>query len=394
MRSLSIFGATGSIGESTFDLVMRKGGPEAFRTVALTGGRNVARLAEMARALKAELAVTAHEECLPALREALAGSGTEVAGGTQAIAEAADRPADWTMSAIVGAAGLVPGMRALKHGRTLALANKESLVTAGQLLMRTAEENGATILPVDSEHSAVFQALAGEDTTCVERVIITASGGPFRDWTLEQIRGCTVAQAMAHPNWSMGQRISIDSASMFNKALELIETREFFGFEPERIEAVVHPQSIVHALVGFCDGGIMAHLGPADMRHAIGFALNWPGRGELPVARLDLAQIANLTFQKPDEERFPALRLAREVMAARGLSGAAFNAAKEIALDHFIAGNIGFLDMAAVVEEALLAVSADPLFGKVPSTLEEVLAMDHLARKAAEEAASFRQQKR
>ncbi|MGP3696369.1 1-deoxy-D-xylulose-5-phosphate reductoisomerase [Rhodobacter sp. NSM] len=394
MRSLSIFGATGSIGESTFDLVMRKGGPEAFRTVALTGGRNIARLAEMARALKAELAVTAHEECLPALREALAGTRTEVAGGTQAIAEAADRPADWTMSAIVGAAGLVPGMRALKHGRTLALANKESLVTAGQLLMRTAEENGATILPVDSEHSAVFQALAGEDTTCVERVIITASGGPFRDWSLERIRDCTVAQAQAHPNWSMGQRISIDSASMFNKALELIETREFFGFEPDRIEAVVHPQSIVHAMVGFCDGGIMAHLGPADMRHAIGFALNWPGRGEVPVARIDLAQIASLTFQKPDEERFPALRLAREVMAKRGLSGAAFNAAKEIALDHFIAGSIGFLDMAAVVEDTLAGVSADPLFGKVPDTLEEVLAMDHLARKAAAEAADLRQQKR
>ncbi|AZB63943.1 1-deoxy-D-xylulose 5-phosphate reductoisomerase [[Luteovulum] sphaeroides subsp. megalophilum] len=394
MRSLSIFGATGSIGESTFDLVMRKGGPEAFRTVALTGGRNIRRLAEMARALKAELAVTAHEDCLPALREALAGTGTEVAGGAQAIAEAADRPADWTMSAIVGAAGLVPGMRALKHGRTLALANKESLVTAGQLLMRTARENGATILPVDSEHSAVFQALAGEDTACVERVIITASGGPFRDWSLERIRACTVAEAQAHPNWSMGQRISIDSASMFNKALELIETREFFGFEPDRIEAVVHPQSIVHAMVGFCDGGLMAHLGPADMRHAIGFALNWPGRGEVPVARIDLAQIASLTFQKPDEERFPALRLARDVMAARGLSGAAFNAAKEIALDHFIAGRIGFLDMAAVVEETLAGVSTDPLFGKVPDALEEVLAMDHLARRAAEEAAGLRQQKR
>ncbi len=394
MRSLSIFGATGSIGESTFDLVMRQGGPDAFRTVALTGARNVTRLAEMARALKAELAVTAHEDCLPALREALAGTGTEVAAGPQAIAEAADRPADWTMSAIVGAAGLVPGMRALKHGRTLALANKESLVTAGPLLMATAAAHGATILPVDSEHSAVFQALAGEDASAVERVIITASGGPFRDWTLEQIRDCTVAQAMAHPNWSMGQRISIDSASMFNKALELIETREFFGFAPEMIEAVVHPQSIVHALVGFCDGGVMAHLGPADMRHAIGFALNWPGRGDVPVARIDLAQIASLTFQKPDEERFPALRLAREVMAARGLSGAAFNAAKEIALDHFIAGNIGFLDMAAVVEDALASVSGCETFGKLPQTLEDVLSMDHLARKAADTAAGLRQQKR
>lgn len=394
MRSLSIFGATGSIGESTFDLVMRQGGPAAFRTVALTGGRNVTRLAEMARALQAELAVTAHDDCLPALRAALQGSGVEVAAGAQAIVEAADRPADWVMSAIVGAAGLAPGMRALRHGRTLALANKESLVTAGPLLMATARAHGATILPVDSEHSAVFQALIGEDIACVERVIITASGGPFRDWTLEQVRNCTVAQAMAHPNWSMGQRISIDSASMFNKALELIETREFFGFAPEQIETVVHPQSIIHAMVGFCDGAVMAHLGPPDMRHAIGFALNWPGRGEVPVARLDLAQIAKLSFQAPDEQRFPALRLAREVMAAGGLSGAAFNAAKEIALDRFIDGSIGFLDMAAVVEETLARISARNGLGNSPTALEEVLAMDHLARHTTEDAVRARLEKR
>ncbi|MEH6773139.1 MAG: 1-deoxy-D-xylulose-5-phosphate reductoisomerase [Cereibacter changlensis] len=394
MRSLSIFGATGSIGESTFDLVMRQGGPAAFRTVALTGGRNVTRLAEMARALQAELAVTAHDDCLPALRAALQGSGVEVAAGAQAIGEAADRPADWVMSAIVGAAGLAPGMRALRHGRTLALANKESLVTAGPLLMATARAHGATILPVDSEHSAVFQALIGEDIACVERVIITASGGPFRDWTLEQVRNCTVAQAMAHPNWSMGQRISIDSASMFNKALELIETREFFGFAPEQIETVVHPQSIIHAMVGFCDGAVMAHLGPPDMRHAIGFALNWPGRGEVPVARLDLAQIAKLSFQAPDEKRFPALRLAREVMAAGGLSGAAFNAAKEIALDRFIDGSIGFLDMAAVVEETLAQISARNGLGNSPTALEEVLAMDHLARHTAGDAVRARLEKR
>ncbi|PTE22019.1 1-deoxy-D-xylulose-5-phosphate reductoisomerase [Cereibacter changlensis JA139] len=394
MRSLSIFGATGSIGESTFDLVMRQGGPAAFRTVALTGGRNVTRLAEMARALQAELAVTAHDDCLPALRAALLGSGVEVAAGAQAITEAADRPADWAMSAIVGAAGLAPGMRALRHGRTLALANKESLVTAGPLLMATARAHGATILPVDSEHSAVFQALIGEDIACVERVIITASGGPFRDWTLEQVRNCTVAQAMAHPNWSMGQRISIDSASMFNKALELIETREFFGFAPEQIETVVHPQSIIHAMVGFCDGAVMAHLGPPDMRHAIGFALNWPGRGEVPVARLDLAQIAKLSFQAPDEQRFPALRLAREVMAAGGLSGAAFNAAKEIALDRFIDGSIGFLDMAAVVEETLARISARNGLGNSPTALEEVLAMDHLARHTAGDAVRARLEKR
>lgn len=390
LRSISIFGATGSIGESTFDLIRRAGGAAAFRTVALTGARNVARLAEMARELRAEVAVVAHEEELPALRAALAGSGVEAAAGAAAIAEAADRPADWVMSAIVGAAGLVPGMRALRHGRTLALANKESLVTAGALLMGTAEAHGATILPVDSEHSAVFQALTGEDKAAVERVIITASGGPFRQWPLEKLAGATVAEAKAHPNWSMGSRISIDSASMFNKALELIETREFFGFPPEMIEVLVHPQSIVHALVGFRDGGVMAHMGPADMRHAIGFALHWPARGDVPVERLDLAKLGGLTFEAPDPVRFPALRLAREVMRQRGLTGAAFNAAKEIALDHFMEGQIGFLDMAGIVEDTLDALSSETRLGNAPSGLEDVLAVDHLSRTRAREMAARR----
>ncbi|WP_050522451.1 1-deoxy-D-xylulose-5-phosphate reductoisomerase [Pseudorhodobacter wandonensis] len=392
MRSISIFGATGSIGESTFDLIMRGGGPAAYRTVALTGARNIARLAEMARALNAEIAVTAHEDCLPALRDALAGTGIATAAGQAAIAEAADRPADWVMSAIVGAAGLVPGMRALRHGGTLALANKESLVTAGPLLMATAAKYGATLLPVDSEHSAVFQALAGEDKAAVERVIITASGGPFRNHTLEQMQAITPAQAVAHPNWSMGQRISIDSASMFNKALELIETREFFGFSPDQIEVIVHPQSIVHALIGFSDGGIMAHLGPADMRHAIGFALHWPRRGHVPVERLDLARLAALNFEAPDPVRFPALRLAREVMETRGLSGAAFNAAKEIALDHFLAGNLSFLAMSQVVEDTLARLSCQNCLQIVATTLEDVLGMDHLARKTAAEAVQSWQQ--
>ncbi|MDP4032605.1 MAG: 1-deoxy-D-xylulose-5-phosphate reductoisomerase [Pseudorhodobacter sp.] len=383
MRRISVFGATGSIGESTFDLLMRQGGPAAFHTVVLSGGRNVARLAEMAWALKAELAVTAYDACLPELRDALVGSGTLVAAGAAAIAEAADRPADWVMSAIVGAAGLVPGLRALAHGSTLALANKESLVTAGPLLMAAAKRHGATILPVDSEHSAVFQALAGEDRASVERVIITASGGPFRDWSAKQIAQATLAQAVAHPNWSMGQRISIDSASMFNKALELIEAREYFGFAPEQIEVLVHPQSIVHAMIGFCDGGIMAHLGPADMRHAIGYALNWPARGAVPVARLDFAALANLSFEAPDEMRFPALRLAREVMAIGGLAGAAFNGAKEVALDHFIAGGIGFADMNVIVEDTLARLSCRNCLGNAATSLEEVLAMDHLARTEA-----------
>ncbi|AWB48704.1 1-deoxy-D-xylulose-5-phosphate reductoisomerase [Gemmobacter aquarius] len=387
MRSISIFGATGSIGESTFDLIVRAGGADAFRTVALTGSANIARLAEMARTLRAEIAVTADPARLSELREALAGSGVQAAAGPDAIADAADRPADWTMSAIVGAAGLVPGLRALRHGRTLALANKESLVTAGALLLGTARQHGATILPVDSEHSAVFQALTGEDTAAVERVIITASGGPFRDWPLERLKAATVAEAKAHPNWSMGNRISIDSASMFNKALELIETREYFGFDPDMIEAVVHPQSIVHALVGFRDGAVMAHLGPPDMRHAIGFALNFPDRAALPVARLDLAKLGSLTFQAPDPERFPALRLSREVMRIRGLSGAAFNAAKEIALDHFMEGRLGFLDMAGLVEATLARLSSETGLGNAATTLEDVLGMDHLARVRANELA-------
>lgn len=392
MRSISIFGATGSIGESTFDLIMRGGGPDAYRTVALTGARNIKRLAEMARALQAEIAITAHDECLPDLRDALAGSGIACAAGSAAIADAADRPADWVMSAIVGAAGLVPGLRALRHGGTLALANKESLVTAGPLLMATAAKYGATLLPVDSEHSAVFQALTGEDKHAVERVIITASGGPFRSYTMDQMQAITPAQAVAHPNWSMGQRISIDSASMFNKALELIETREFFGFSPDQIEVIVHPQSIIHAMVGFCDGGIMAHLGPADMRHAIGFALHWPRRGHVPVERLDLARLATLNFEAPDPVRFPALRLAREVMQMRGLSGAAFNAAKEIALDGFIAGELSFLAMANVVETTLSQLSRQNSLQNDASSLEEVLMMDHLSRKTAMEAVKSWQQ--
>jgi 1-deoxy-D-xylulose-5-phosphate reductoisomerase len=244
---------------------------------------------------------------------------------------------------------------------------------------------------VDSEHSAVFQALTGEDIRAVERVIITASGGPFRDWPLDRLTAATPAQAVAHPNWTMGQRISIDSASMFNKALELIETHEFFGFPPGKIEVIVHPQSIIHAMVGFCDGAIMAHLGPPDMRHAIGYALNWPERATLPVARLDLARLAQLSFQAPDEIRFPALRLAREVMAAGGLSGAVFNAAKEVALDHFMDGQLAFTDMAVVVEQVLTQLSAEEAHRKNLPTLEDVLGMDHLARMKARDAIRLRQ---
>ena len=355
-RRVTIFGSTGSIGCNTVDLIRRD--RDAFEVVALTGGRNIAKLAEQARALNAEIAVTAHEDCLADLRGALAGTGIEAAAGEQALCEAADRPAHWIMSAIVGAAGLPPGLKALEQGSTLALANKESLVTAGSLLKSTAARHGATILPVDSEHSAVFQALVGEEMEAVERIIITASGGAFRDWPIEKLATATLKEASSHPNWDMGRRITIDSASLFNKALELIETHEFFDVAPDRIEAVIHPESLVHALVGFTDGALMAHVGPPDMRHAIGYALNWPERRHLPVDRLDLVQTGQLTFRAPDEARHPALRLAREVMAAGGYGGAIFNAAKEAALDGFIAGRIGFLDMAGVVETVLEKLDA------------------------------------
>lgn len=380
-----MFGATGSIGESTFDLLSRRAD---IQVVALTGGRNVARLAQQARMLRAELAVTAYEDCLPALRDALAGSGVQVAAGTQALIDAADRPVDWVMSAIVGAAGLVPGVRALSQGATLALANKESLVTAGPLMMDCAARHGGRILPVDSEHSAVFQALVGEDIATVERVVITASGGPFRGWTKAQLETASLAQAQVHPSWSMGQRITIDSASMFNKALELIETREFFGLDPAQIETVIHPQSIVHALVGFRDGAMMAHMGMPDMRHAIGYALNWPDRAALPVPRLDFATLRQLDFETPDAERFPALRIAREVMDMRGHAGAAFNAAKEVALDEFIAGRIGFLDMARLVDQTLERLMSDSGLTAPVQALETVQAMDQMARTTARELVS------
>ncbi|WP_420343610.1 1-deoxy-D-xylulose-5-phosphate reductoisomerase [Paenirhodobacter sp.] len=378
MRRVSVFGATGSIGVNTLDLIGRA--PQAYRVVALTGGRNIALLAHQARSLRAEVAVTAHEDCLAELRAALQGSGVEAAAGAKALIEAAHRPADWVMSAIVGAAGLAPGFAALRHGSTLALANKESLVAAGALLLAEAKAHGARILPVDSEHSAVFQALAGERIEEVERVIITASGGAFRDWPLERLQAATVAEASTHPNWAMGQRITIDSASMFNKALELIETREYFGIAPEKIDTVVHPESLVHALVGFRDGALMAHLGAPDMRHAIGYALHWPERADLPVARLDLAQIGQLSFRAPDPERFPALRLAREVMAIGGTAGAAFNAAKEVALDGFIAGRIGFMDMARLVESVLSDMSSRQGLGNAARSLDNVMATDAEAR--------------
>ena len=380
MRRVTILGSTGSIGCNTVDLIANA--PGDYDVVAVTGGRNIARLAEQARRLDASVAVTAHDDCLEDLRAALKGTDIECAAGRVALCEAAARPADWSMSAIVGAAGLAPGLEAVKSGGTLALANKESLVCAGALLLAQAERADARILPVDSEHSAVFQALTGEATDAVERVVITASGGAFRDWPTERLKTATVEQASAHPNWDMGTRITIDSASLFNKALELIETHEYFGFEPDQIEAVIHPESLIHALVGFTDGALMAHLGPPDMRHAIAYALHWPERRHVGVERLDLAQIGQLTFREPDSERYPALRLAREVMEADGLAGAVFNAAKERALDGFIGGEITFLDMAAIVEDVLAKMAGDSHMG-ADMTLETVMQADREARRVA-----------
>ncbi len=379
-----MFGATGSVGQSALDLVARDAG--AYDVVALTGGRNVVQLAKDAQALGADLAVTCYPECYQDLKDLLAGTGIAVAAGPAAVAEAAAREADWALSAIVGAAGLVPGLTALAQGNTLALANKESLVTAGPLLLGEAKAHGATVLPVDSEHSAVFQALVGEDMTAVERVIITASGGAFRDWPVEKLATATLAEASNHPNWDMGQRITIDSASMFNKAMELIETKEFFNVSSDMIEVLVHRESLIHAMVGFNDGALMAHVGPPDMRHAIGYALHWPERRTLPVERLDLAKIGKLTFEAPDAARYPALALATRVMEQGGLSGAAFNAAKERALDGFIAGEIGFLDMSRVVAATLDKMSSQTGVQTADITLDSVLETDRLARIYAGEA--------
>jgi 1-deoxy-D-xylulose-5-phosphate reductoisomerase len=387
-RKVTILGATGSIGQNTIDLIRRN--LDGYDVVALTGASNIAQLARDAIDLKADIAVTAHDDLLDDLRDALAGSGVQAAAGSAAIDEAAARPADWIMSAIVGAAGLSPGYAALKQGTTLALANKESLVCAGQLMLDTAAQHGTRMLPVDSEHSAIFQALIGEEISAVERIIITASGGAFRDWPLEKLETATLAEASSHPNWDMGQRITIDSASMFNKAMEVIETHEYFKVRPDQIEVLVHPQSMIHALVGFVDGALMAHVGPPDMRHAIGFALHHPARAALPVERLDLAAIGSFEFRAPDEIRWPALRLARETMAAGGMNGAVFNAAKETALDGFIAGALKFTQMSQIVEDTLSQMQRDCSLIRDTMSLDNVTQVDHLAREAAKAAITKR----
>ena len=382
MKRISVFGATGSIGQSTLDLVKRD--RENFDVLALSGGRNIAQLAQDAISTGAQVAVTAFDEEYPALKEALAGTTVQAAAGHNALLEAADQTADWVMSAIVGAAGLEPGLRAMQAGADLALANKESMVAAGALMRKTSALNNVALLPVDSEHSAVFQALIGESREAVERVILTASGGAFRDWSYDDLARATPEQAATHPNWNMGQRITIDSASMFNKSLEIIEAKELFDLRSDQIEVLIHPQSLVHALVGFRDGGLMAHVGPADMRHAIGYALYHPHRKALPIERLNLVDIGSLEFSAPDFKKYPALALAYEVLDIGGLSGAVYNAAKEVALDAFIDRKIGFLVMADVVREVLDAVFDGPNTPLSEPSLENILQMDQIGRLEAE----------
>ena len=382
MKRISVFGATGSIGQSTLDLVKRD--RENFDVLALSGGRNIAQLAQDAISTGAQVAVTAFDEEYPALKEALAGTTVQAAAGHKALLEAADQSADLVMSAIVGAAGLEPGLRAMQAGADLALANKESMVAAGALMRKTSALNNVALLPVDSEHSAVFQALIGESRESVERVILTASGGAFRDWSYDDLARATPEQAATHPNWNMGQRITIDSASMFNKSLEVIEAKELFDLRSDQIEVLIHPQSLVHALVGFRDGGLMAHVGPADMRHAIGYALYHPHRKALPIERLNLADIGSLEFSAPDFKKYPALALAYEVLDIGGLSGAVYNAAKEVALDAFIDRKIGFLMMADVVRGVLESVFDGPNMPLSEPSLENILQMDHIGRLEAE----------
>jgi 1-deoxy-D-xylulose-5-phosphate reductoisomerase len=379
-RRVTILGATGSIGASTIDLIKRD--RERFSVEALTANRNAAGLAQLARDLDARLAVIADEDAYPELKERLAGSGIEAAAGEEGLVEAALRPADWVMAAITGAAGLKPTMAAVERGAAVALANKECMVCAGRLFMRRAAARNAMVLPVDSEHNAIFQSLASGRREEVRRIILTASGGPFRTWSREAIRAATPEQALKHPNWSMGPKITVDSASLMNKGLELIEAHHLFGLEPELIDVLVHPQSVVHSLVEYCDGSLIAQLGSPDMRIPIAHCLAWPERLVGPAQRLDLAKVGTLTFEAADLDRFPALALARQAMVTGGAAPTVLNAADEIAVPEFIAGRLGFAGIPALVEATLAAAEARGLLAE-PADIEAALAVDHIARSLA-----------
>lgn len=380
--SLSVFGATGSIGASTLDLVGRN--PDRFDIHTLTAGRNAEELARLALAFGARRAVVADETAYGALKAALSGSGIESAAGPAALVEAALEPVDCVMASIVGAAGLPPAFAALGAAKRLALANKECLVCAGDIFMAEVKRQGTELLPVDSEHSAGFQALGAAEPRTIDKVILTASGGPFRTWPAERIRSATVAEALNHPKWSMGAKITVDSASMMNKGLELIEAYHLFPIEADQLDVVVHPQSIVHCLVSYCDGSVLAQLSEPDMRTPIALALSWPGRMDAPTKRLDLAQIATLTFEAPDEERFPALRLAKAALMRGGAAPAVLNAANEVAVARFLEGGMAFPAIADTVEATLSRAEGAGLCAAAGG-LQEVLDVDEAARRYAEE---------
>lgn len=378
-RRITILGATGSIGCNTLDVMAHLGGREAFEVPAITGMGNIDLLAEQARNTGAGFAVTADPRRYHDLKSALSGSGIETGAGSSALKEAGQRDTDLLVAGIVGIAGLAPTLAAVASGADIALANKECLVSAGDLFASAMAQGGGKLLPVDSEHNAIFQVLDQNQKQAIERIILTASGGPFRDYTREQMATATPQTAAAHPNWSMGIKISIDSASMFNKALEMIEARHLFGVEPNQIEVIVHPQSIIHSMVGYCDGSVLAQLGTPDMRHAIGYAISHPRRATLPVERLDFAKLARLDFAAPDETRFPALALARTAMQRGGLQGAVLNGAREVALEAFISGRIGFLDMADIVADTMERLDDRRMAGSI----DDVFATDQEARNMA-----------
>jgi 1-deoxy-D-xylulose-5-phosphate reductoisomerase len=377
-KSITILGATGSIGTSTLDLINRN--PQAFEVIALTAHSDAEGLAAAARKCSARHAVIGDAGRYEALNAALAGSGITAAAGCDAVTEAAAMDADWTMAAIVGCAGMMPVLAALKRGKSVALANKEALVSAGALMMDAAKASGATLLPVDSEHNAIFQCLDRSAPAGVAKIILTASGGPFRTWSAEAMASVTPAQAVKHPNWSMGAKISVDSATMMNKGLELIEAWHLFGLPSARLDVLVHPQSVIHSMVEYVDGSVLAQLGSPDMRTPIAHTLAWPQRMETPSERLNLAQIARLEFELPDLERFPSLRLARSAMEAGGACPAILNAANEIGVAAFLDGKTGFCDISVIVERTLERYQP-----ATPQSVEDVLMIDGEARRVARE---------